>query len=44
MCKVDLFVLELNLLLPSFGLSVMYLPTPDPARWPSITKQVLLWS
>ena len=30
--KWIVFVIELNLLLPCFGLSAMYQPTPDPAH------------
>ena len=46
--KWIVFIIELNLLLLCFGLSALYLPTPDPARRPSITpppcrKHVLIW-
>ena len=47
LAKWFVFVTEMNLLLPCFGLSATYLPTPDPARRPGITptpytKHVLL--
>ena len=39
MGKVDRLcnTVELNLLLPYFGFSALYLPTPDLASWPSTT-------
>ena len=47
--KWVVFVIELNLLLPCFGLQVLYWQTPDPGRRPGITplpytNQVLIWA
>ena len=47
--KGIVFAIKMNLLLPCFGLSALYLPTPEPALRPGITlppytQHVLIWS